>query len=215
MRWHVGKVAQRGHFSMVSGHGVRRFPAPARAGNRARLRLHATPLIVLLTFSSSAGLWPVVSRADVESLAAQISAQAPGRWCSDSRSTLGFPHARTVIGFTNSRSIISTKAGAVVRIFLVTLAVARRSRANSSDEVGDDVGWRCMISLLLIIFVVAYASTRQEGIHWQPWMRSALRRLRAEGRAVLVDFTADWCLTCQLNSRHASTCRRSAPSLPK
>lgn len=34
------------------------------------------------------------------------------------------------------------------------------------------------------------------GIKWQRWSRSAVASARAEGKPVLVDFTAKWCLTC-------------------
>jgi thiol:disulfide interchange protein len=34
---------------------------------------------------------------------------------------------------------------------------------------------------------------------WQPYSPSALANARAEGKTVLVDFTADWCLTCKTN----------------
>ena len=40
-----------------------------------------------------------------------------------------------------------------------------------------------------------------EGIVWQPWSTAAVAQARAEGRPVLVDFTADWCLTCQVNKK--------------
>jgi thiol:disulfide interchange protein DsbD len=39
------------------------------------------------------------------------------------------------------------------------------------------------------------------GIAWQTWSPEALMQARATGRPVLVDFTADWCLTCQVNKR--------------
>jgi thiol:disulfide interchange protein len=36
---------------------------------------------------------------------------------------------------------------------------------------------------------------------WQPYSRAALEQYRAEGRPVFVDFTARWCLSCQVNER--------------
>jgi thiol:disulfide interchange protein DsbD len=38
---------------------------------------------------------------------------------------------------------------------------------------------------------------------WQPWSADAVRRAQATGRPVLVDFTASWCLSCQVNERVA------------
>ena len=40
---------------------------------------------------------------------------------------------------------------------------------------------------------------------WQPWSPSAVARAQAAGRPVLVDFTAKWCLSCQVNERVALT----------
>lgn len=34
---------------------------------------------------------------------------------------------------------------------------------------------------------------------YEPWSRSRVAELRAEGRPVFVDVTAAWCVTCQVN----------------
>jgi len=39
--------------------------------------------------------------------------------------------------------------------------------------------------------------------HWEPWSQAAVDKYRAEGRPVFVDFTASWCLSCQVNERVA------------
>ena len=42
---------------------------------------------------------------------------------------------------------------------------------------------------------------------WQPWSESAVAQSLAQGRPVFVDFTAAWCVTCQINK--ASTLSNS------
>ena len=38
---------------------------------------------------------------------------------------------------------------------------------------------------------------------WQPWSEEAVSRYQTQGRPVFVDFTASWCLSCQVNERVA------------
>jgi thiol:disulfide interchange protein DsbD len=40
---------------------------------------------------------------------------------------------------------------------------------------------------------------------WQPWSAQAVKTYQSQGRPVLVDFTASWCLSCQVNERVALT----------
>jgi len=41
------------------------------------------------------------------------------------------------------------------------------------------------------------------GSTWQPWTADAVSRYQSQGRPVFVDFTASWCLSCQVNERVA------------
>jgi len=38
---------------------------------------------------------------------------------------------------------------------------------------------------------------------WEPWSEQTVSRYQAQGRPVFVDFTASWCLSCQVNERVA------------
>ena len=50
---------------------------------------------------------------------------------------------------------------------------------------------------------VAATSPAAGGLDVQPWTPERVESLRAEGRPVFVDFTAAWCVTCQVNERTA------------
>lgn len=41
----------------------------------------------------------------------------------------------------------------------------------------------------------------EKGIEWRPWSHAAVNEARAAGHPVLVDFTAKWCASCQINKR--------------
>ncbi len=77
--------------------------------------------------------------------------------------------------------------------------------------------WATAIAILLVAGVVAIgvaapaklaaapASATAVGTHggWEPWSAEAVSRYQAQGRPVFVDFTASWCLSCQVNERVA------------
>ena len=78
-------------------------------------------------------------------------------------------------------------------------------------------GWSTAVAGLLVLIVVVSAvvvpkqvapvaaSPNQSGNSsgWQPWSADAVTRFQSQGRPVFVDFTASWCLSCQVNERVA------------
>ncbi len=49
----------------------------------------------------------------------------------------------------------------------------------------------------------ASSNDRASIAEWHPWSQATVDRLVAAGRPVFVDFTASWCLSCQVNERVA------------
>jgi len=77
--------------------------------------------------------------------------------------------------------------------------------------------WATVVSALIVLAVIALSvvapkhleaapessSTSQTHSGWEPWSANAVSRYQAQGRPVFVDFTASWCLSCQVNERVA------------
>jgi thiol:disulfide interchange protein DsbD len=47
----------------------------------------------------------------------------------------------------------------------------------------------------------ANIATSNNSATWQPWSEAAVAQSLAQGRPVFVDFTAAWCVTCQINKK--------------
>jgi len=47
----------------------------------------------------------------------------------------------------------------------------------------------------------AHANTTIAKSQWEPFSPALVEKYRAQGRPVFIDFTADWCLSCQVNER--------------
>lgn len=147
----------------------------------------------------------------------------PGAWMEKFKIALGFPMLATAVWLFNLAYDDYGKNVLWLGIFLVTVALAawtfgefvQRGRTGRSAAVAitlilliggyafaleDQLHWREPIN---IAGTSRSATDSQDGIDWQPWSRQAVAEARSEGHPVLVDFTADWCLTCQVNKKIA------------
>ncbi|HZV85335.1 MAG TPA: thioredoxin family protein, partial [Brevundimonas sp.] len=61
----------------------------------------------------------------------------------------------------------------------------------------------------------AAAVSQGSGPASAPWSQAAVQAATAEGRPVLVNFTADWCVTCKINERTSLGSPRVAAALEK
>ncbi len=135
----------------------------------------------------------------------------PGRWMMTVERFLGFLLASTVLYLL----WIFTKQTGPERIWpalafltLIAGAFAVAGRAGTS-RFGRLVAWITLAALFAgsVFWVVAAPSAPQQAdtasepatSGWKPYTAETLRTLLAEGRPVLVDATAAWCATCQVN----------------
>uniref|UniRef100_A0A486XTU0 Cytochrome c-type biogenesis protein DsbD, protein-disulfide reductase n=1 Tax=Rheinheimera sp. BAL341 TaxID=1708203 RepID=A0A486XTU0_9GAMM len=73
-----------------------------------------------------------------------------------------------------------------------------------------------LLALILPALTPAGSQTvaqQQAGQHWQSWSAEKLQQLKAEGKPVLVNMTADWCITCLVNERVALNTESSKAAL--
>jgi thiol:disulfide interchange protein DsbD len=140
----------------------------------------------------------------------------PGPWMETFKQVMAFPLFATVIWLA---WVLGAQAGndAVLSLFagLLLLGVGAWIYGR----------WARSESLLRFVFAAAFAAAglwlswpganvaapgeaaptaaKPGEIPWQPWTPERLAELRTAGAPVFVDFTAAWCVTCQVNKRVA------------
>lgn len=129
----------------------------------------------------------------------------PGAWMEKFKKFMGFPMLATGIWLFTLASGNSDKGTTLwFGLFLVALALGAWIWGEFVQRGRTRRGLAAVASILLIGGFGAYAATRgADQIEWQPWTSAAVTKAQSEGHPVLVDFTADWCLTCQVNKKVA------------
>jgi thiol:disulfide interchange protein DsbD len=145
----------------------------------------------------------------------------PGRWMETLRQFMAFPMFATVIWLL---WVLSAQRGAagvlgvLIALLLAAFAAWTAGRIGAGSVTRWHVAARVVVVLLAVSAVWAVVpqdgtqsgplaartdgpATDAHGLTWIPWSPETVDRLRDEGRAVYVDFTARWCLTCQVNKR--------------
>jgi thiol:disulfide interchange protein DsbD len=155
---------------------------------------------------------PVLLLALFPSLLARLP--RPGPWMETFKQVLAFPLYATVAWLA---WVLGAQAGndAVLALLagLVLLAMGAWMYGRSLHAPG---AWRTAIAAILFGVGLAVAwpgpvadatgetlAARKGELAWEPWSPEKVAELTAAGRPVFVDFTAAWCVTCQVNKRVA------------
>ncbi|MEN6457518.1 MAG: thioredoxin family protein [Thermoguttaceae bacterium] len=128
----------------------------------------------------------------------------PGAWMDTFEQLMGFLLLATVVYFFNTLShnyFIPTLTLLVGIWFACWWIGQTQFNARPHAKL---LAW-CAAPLLaaalgLFAFTVLFW---QPIIPWQPFTPEALQRARADGKTVMVDFTANWCVNCKANSKFA------------
>jgi thiol:disulfide interchange protein/DsbC/DsbD-like thiol-disulfide interchange protein len=130
----------------------------------------------------------------------------PGAWMETLRQFLAFPMFGTVIWLLWVLGQHSGSTGvAALLALLLTLALGLWALGQHGRARGLLIGGAGLLLLALASslgpLVLRPSSTPAAAQHdaWQPWSAEREQQLLAEGRTLLVDYTAAWCITCQYN----------------
>lgn len=128
----------------------------------------------------------------------------PGQWMETLKQFLAFPIyiAAVWLLWVYGRQTSSTGMAALVMggVFLAFACWLTTLYLN-----GWKIHFRRILILLSIVAAVyvplSHSQKQVESSRWQTWSSETVESLRADGRPVFVDFTADWCITCLANEK--------------
>jgi thiol:disulfide interchange protein DsbD len=137
----------------------------------------------------------------------------PGAWMEVLRQAISVPIFVTVIwlAWVLAQAYGASVLAALLACFLL-LAIAGWFLGRWPAQ-----RWATIVAGLIVLGAVAVsvfapgklaaAPETQTGpaaqSQWEPWSADAVSRYQAQGRPIFVDFTASWCLSCQVNERVA------------
>jgi thiol:disulfide interchange protein len=136
----------------------------------------------------------------------------PGAWMETLKQLLAFPLYATVVWlvWVFGRQVgVDGVAVLLLALTLVGLAawidgrVRARGRSGIRRVPAALGGAVAILVALAAARMPAAAATAAADAEWEPYSAERVEALRAEGRPVLIDFTAAWCLSCQVNERVA------------
>ena len=128
----------------------------------------------------------------------------PGAWMETLKEVLGFVMLGTVVflfTFLDKDYFVPTFA-LLVGIWAACWWVGRSQKTTGTASFGR---WLQGAIVTAAVGATAFVvlGPGESVIEWQPFSRARLAELRQRGATVMVDFSADWCLTCKYNLNFA------------
>lgn len=129
----------------------------------------------------------------------------PGAWMDTLKQVLAFPLLLTAVFFVASIDE-GNRIATLILLIVVWFACWLIGRVPAYAEMPKKfTAWSAGIaSIALGAFVsFGYFGPVNSELPWVPYSEAQLAKLRNDGKTVMVDFTANWCVNCQLNTRFA------------
>ncbi|MCE5269617.1 MAG: thioredoxin family protein [Planctomycetaceae bacterium] len=128
----------------------------------------------------------------------------PGAWMDAFEQLMGFLLLATVVYLFNTLThwYFVPAAALLVGVWFACWWIGRTPlTATPRARIAAWLGGPVVAALVgVFAFTVLFW---EPVIPWQPFTPEALQRARAEGKTVMIDFTANWCPNCKLNSKFA------------
>ncbi len=168
------------------------------------------PAYVALTVFTALGLGlalPFLAIGFVPSLAKALP--RPGKWMEHFKQFMAFPLYLTTVWLLWVLGGLTDRNGMTVALLgltLIAFALWLWNRSGRLPAVLKLAALGAALALLaspLLAKQVAGPAGAVADVAHEPYSEARLAELRAEGRTVFVDFTADWCITCKVNERVA------------
>jgi thiol:disulfide interchange protein DsbD len=131
----------------------------------------------------------------------------PGQWMDTFKQFLAFPLYLTAVWLlwvAGRQTSIDVAATVVIGLVLIAMAIWlwKLNQTNSSLFSASKI-FAAVCLMGSIAIPGAEMSKASEEARWEPYSPEVLARLRSGGKPVLVNLTADWCITCMVNERVA------------
>ncbi len=177
----------------------------------AALLLPTHEALLVFAFLALGLAFPILLLGYVPALARLLP--RPGAWMQTFRELLAFPLYLTVLWLawvfgrqTGMLALTALGAGFIAVAFALWLLRRAQDASRSAPLLRVFAGVTVLAALALPLGApreTAEGGTSRTSALHEPWTPERLASLRAEGRPVLVNMTADWCITCLANERVA------------